>query len=109
MNGKGKQVGAYMAAIRWYHRMKGDEGETDKKRVRLVEKGITRVSATEGNLEERQPFPLVALKSWVREKRGEGIRVKRDPAMVALGIRCMRRPSELTYLRRRHVKWIMVE
>jgi site-specific recombinase XerD len=56
-------------------------------------------------MEVRGPFPIQALRAWVATSRKrKTVRELRDPALVAVGIRCMRRPGELTELRVRHVR-----
>ena len=103
LQGRGRAAPGVMSAVRWWHKSYGDLGDTGSVRVKLVEKGLRRESVTEGRKEVREPFPLEALKWWVEKGKVKGLRKWRDPALVALGIRCMRRPGELTELKRRHV------
>jgi site-specific recombinase XerD len=104
IQGKGRRASHHVAAISWVHRRKGLMDFTKATRVRMALQGVARVEAEE-KMEVRSPFPLEALKAWVRGRRKNiTVREHRDPALVALGIRCMRRPGELAELKVRHVQ-----
>ena len=72
-----------------------------------IVKGAARVHAEEKGDVTREGFPMSAFRDlceqpelYVRPRTGV-----RDRAVIGLGLRCMRRPSELSKLRRKHVCW----
>jgi integrase len=104
LQGMGKRAGHHICAVRWFHRKSGVSDNTKNPRVVLALQGIARLGAAE-KMDVREPFPLEALRKWERGKRKlRTVREERDPAMVAIGLRCMRRPTELCELKVRHVK-----
>jgi len=78
--------------------------------IRQAAKGLQRLAALSRDRSEawREPFDLELLKRFVDDKpeRSKRFTWLRDAALVAIGIRTMRRASELVALRRKHVKWL---
>ena len=104
VQGLGRRVPHHLSAISWMLRKKGLYDATQDSRVQMAVKATKRVGATE-KMEVRGPFPLEALRAWEENKRRRAsVRDLRDPALVAVGIRCMRRPGELCELKVRHVR-----
>jgi integrase len=104
LQGKGRKARKVCCAIKWEHKRKGVKDNVGDGRIQLALQGVDRVCAGE-NMDIREPFPMEALKKWVEGKRKfVTVREGRDPAMVAVGMRCMRRPSELCDLKWRHVR-----
>lgn len=100
------RAGHHIAAISWHLRKEGLKDLTLDKRIRLALHGLKRLAADRsGKIGGREPFPLEALRCWVEtDRRRTSAREFRDPALVAVGIRCMRRPCELAALKRKHVQ-----
>jgi integrase len=72
-----------------------------------IVKGAARVHAEEKGDITREGFPMSAFRELCErpelyQRSRTGIR---DRAVIGLGLRCMRRPSELSKLRRKHVCW----
>lgn len=117
LSGKGASVDVAAAAIRARHLDGGGEDPCSTHSIKMLRTGIRRVVAEEGDEKEtREPFPVGALRAWSR-LRPEGVstwRWHRDAALVAIGLRCMRRPGELAALRRKDAKmkggklWIFI-
>lgn len=115
--GRGASVDVAAAAVRAKHLDEGEVDPCNTHAIKMLRTGIRRILAEEGEEKEvREPFPVRALRCWTR-RRPEGIsnwRWRRDAAMVAIGLRCMRRPGELTALRRKDARvkdgrlWIFV-
>jgi integrase len=104
IQGAGNRASHHVAAISWMHKTRGMVDLTKASRIKMAIQGIQRIEATE-KMEVRGPFPIQALRAWVATKRVyPTVREFRDPALVALGIRCMRRPGELCELKVRHVR-----
>ena len=106
MTGRGASVGKVLAAISSVHEDQGLPNPVKDSRVQKLVKGATRRASEDKEfVPERDPLPLSALKYWI-EHRPTNISYKvwkRNTAMLALGLRCMRRPIELTWLRVRDV------
>lgn len=117
MTGRGGSVEQAMAAVRARHLDAGWENPCSNHKVRQAVRGIKRIGAEEGEIKEkRDPFPVAGLERWTR-RRPDHIsewRWRRDAALVAVGLRCMRRPGELVELRVRDivrkdgVTWVLV-
>jgi hypothetical protein len=117
MSGSPGVVGEAVAALGGWHRDRGLETPTESHMVRYAVKATKKIWAeSKGEGRRRDPFPLEALREWVRCKP-EGVnqqRWVRDAAMVALGLRLMLRPSELAGIRRKHIRldgkgWLWVK
>ena len=109
MTGVGGRANTHVAAISWRHRTMGVLDPTRDQRVKLALEGVRRLVAENKDemIGQREPFPLEALRAWVQtERKSTSIREWRAPALVAVGIRCMRRPCEIAALKRKHIQWI---
>ena len=105
-SGLGGRANTFVCAISWFHNREGAPDPVQDKRVKMALAGLRKTLAEERNGEKlvREPFPIEALRKWTENpQRFSVVRRFRDPAMIAIGIRCMRRPGELTELRRRNV------
>ena len=98
--GFGERVGADLAALAYGFKRRGGPDPTKEVVVRDLVAVIRRVAAEErtSKMDTREPFPLVALKAWVSSSPASKARGTRDPALVAVGLRMMARPNELTAL-----------
>jgi integrase len=101
MIGRGGSVPTALAAISRAAVEKGQQDVTKGKRVQIVAEGIARVVARRKKPLDRDPFPVQALEA-LQQKEG-GSTKTRDMALLALGIRGMRRANELCFLRREDV------
>jgi len=103
--GKGGRARAALAAVSWAHVLEGCVDPTKNKRIKLLLEGVEREWSIRGKKQfRRDPFPIEALRHCVRRKQGDWW--LRDACLVALGLRTMRRASELTALRVEDVQWI---
>lgn len=109
MTGSAAATGAAKSAISAWHSDRDLSDPCKANSVKQVLKGAARVAAEsrrESKGHRRDPFPLEALRRWVA-KCPKGVtrrRWIRDAAMVAVGLRLMLRPSELTGLRRGDIR-----
>jgi integrase len=101
--GLGRRVEKHLAGVSWMLKRKGIKDVTKDPIVKLMVKGVKRESAVE-KMEVRELFPIEVLRGWVKKDVREGVRKRRDPAIVVLGMRLMLRPTELCNLDMRHVK-----
>ena len=101
-----KKADKFISAIKWKHNV-CDAVYPKSRRIDLVIKACRKEVGEEGHKEKdmREPFPLEVLKQWMKLPKLSHVRKNRDLALVALGIRCMRRPSELAFLKCRNVKF----
>jgi hypothetical protein len=108
MTGSPGQVVEAVNAIAAWHRDRGVESPTVSHRVKYAVKATTKIWAeTKGEGTRRDPFPIEALKEWVREcpKGVKRTRWVRDAAMVGVGLRVMLRPSEIVGIRLKHIRF----
>jgi hypothetical protein len=107
MTGRGASVGKMLAAIAAVHEDNGVFNPVKDSRVQKMLRGAAgRASEDKMFTPERDPLPVKALSDWIlqKPKKLSDALWKRNAAILALGLRCMRRPVELTWLRRRDVK-----
>jgi integrase len=107
MTGRGASVAKVLAAITAVHEDRGVISPVRDTRVQKLLKGAARRAAEDKDfVPERDPLPVKALHEWIfRKPVGLSEKIwKRNGAILALGLRCMRRPVELTWLKRRDVK-----
>ena len=78
----------------------------DSPLAREVAKGSRRIHAEEKRDIDRVEFPIAEFKKYCQLSEGRIRTRTRDRALLALGLRCMRRPSELAKFKRRHVSWV---
>jgi hypothetical protein len=81
--------------------------------AREIVRGAKRIHAEEKNDLERDEFPVhehVRLCTMDPSPYGKTPRQRRtrlrDLSIISTGLRCMRRPAELSKLKRRHVEWV---
>lgn len=108
MCGRGASAEVAAAAIRATHLDRGTEDPCNTHGIRTLRKGIKRIVAEEAEEKvNREPFPVEALRKWTGS-RPIGVstwRWRRDAALVAVGLRCMRRPGELAAMRIMDARW----
>jgi len=78
----------------------------DSPLAREVVKGSRRIHAEEKKDIDRVEFPIAEFKKYCQLPEGRLRTRVRDRFLLALGLRCMRRPSELAKFKRRHVSWV---
>jgi site-specific recombinase XerD len=104
LQGRGSGAALALAAIRHFHiRARVPDPSMDK-RLQLVLEGARRKAAKGKRFRRRDPFPIEALR-WHVEHRSTDQFWLRDAAVVALGLRSMRRASELGALRAEDVRF----
>lgn len=98
-----------VSAVRAHLRQRGEYDFTGEPRVRDMMKAIQREAAQgREDLAVRDPLPVWVVRRYVLCPLipGEDAVLKaRDLALVGLGLRLMRRPSELARIRVRHLSW----
>jgi len=107
LEGRGSRAKAALGAISQEHTLQGQSNPTKGKRLRLVVDGVERDWAkAKDKVLVRDPFPVAAIRHHV--EMAQTCRPElwiRDAFLVALGLRTMRRASELSALRLCDVKW----
>ncbi len=107
LQGRGSGVRQAVAAIQFYHMVEGHASPCGGDQVRLLVDAAERVWNENMAKRVRDPFPVEALRHWVsvhaEERLGLWIR---DAFVVALGLRTMRRASELAALRMEDVQLV---
>jgi integrase len=110
LSGRAASVKVVKSAIRAAHVDKRLLDPTTSVSIKAAIDGTLRHAAREkldegGSVRKRDPFPVSALQHWMRH-RPVGISYFiwiRNAALVAVGMRCMRRPNELCKLRWKHI------
>jgi len=107
--GRGSRFQVSLNAIKDHLLLMRSQDVTTDHLVRITAEGLARKVAEEKNEpDDRMPFPIKALLIW-RQCKPPNIRYFtwiRDSAIVAIGLRTMRRPAELGYLQMKHLKKI---
>ena len=72
--------------------------------------GAKRIYAEEKDSVDRHPFPMTGVEQlsaeMIRRKYPNRMKWIRDRAMIAVGMRAIRRPAELSALQCKHIKWV---
>lgn len=106
--GKALYAKSWVAAISIKHQEKGYSSPTLTYAVKQALRGLDKLSAESKKLRElRDPLPLDCVRFYAQNKPGNVSYVTwyRNLVVVVIGIRCIRRPSEITYIRRGDVSF----
>jgi integrase len=106
LTGGGGSIDSLAAAIAAKHVDNGLKNPVEDVRVMRLREGVRRrVAMKKDNEGEREPLPISALRFWIenRPKNTKWLIWLRDAALVALALRCMRRPGEMGILKRKHI------
>lgn len=106
LQGTNSRFPVFLMALKDELKRNGQLDVTESYLVRLVAQGMTRLAADKKKeLPERLPLPVDVLRKW-RAKKPANIQHftwVRDAAVLAVGLRCMRRPGEFKYFKRKHL------
>jgi len=104
--GRGSRAKAALGAISREHALRGHLDPTKDRRLRLVLDGVERAWAKGKERPPliRDPFPVAALRHHVVGAHRSELWI-RDAFLVALGLRTMRRASELSALQLSDIQW----
>ena len=105
MTGKAHEVERRYNAVRVVYASR-NMSMPDSPLAREVVKGSRRIYAEEKKDIDRVEFPIAEFKKYCQLDEGRLRTRTRDRFLLALGLRCMRRPSELAKFKRRHVSWV---
>ena len=105
MTGKAHEVERLFNAIRVAYASR-NLSMPDSPLAREVVKGSRRIHAEEKNDIDRIEFPISEFKRYCLSNEGRLRTRIRDKCLLAIGLRCMRRPSELAAFKRRHFSWV---
>lgn len=105
MTGKAHEVERLYNAV-WVVYATRNLSMPDSPLAREVVKGSRRIHAEEKRDIDRIEFPIAEFKKYCKLSEGRLRTRIRDRSLLALGLRCMRRPSELAKFKRRHVSWV---
>ncbi len=107
LQGRGSGVRQAVAAIQFYNTVDGHVSPCGGDRVHLLVDAVERVWNENKAKRVRDPFPMEALQHWVSVHAGERLgQWIRDAFVVALGLRTMRRASELAALHMEDVQLV---
>ena len=105
MTGKAHEVERLYNAIRVVYASR-NLSMPDSPLAREVVKGSRRIHAEEKSDIDRVEFPILEFKRYCLLNEGRTRTRIRDKCLLAIGLRCMRRPSELAAFKRRHFRWV---
>ena len=105
MTGKAHEVERLLNAVRVVYAEK-NLTMPDSPLAREVVKGSRRMHAEEKKDIDRVEFPVAEFARYCASNEGRLRTRVRDKCLLAIGLRCMRRPSELAAFKRRHVCWV---
>ena len=105
MTGKAHEVERLYNAVRVVYASR-NRSMQDSPLTREVVRGSRRIYAEEKKDIGRVEFPIAEFKKYCQLDEGRLRTRTRDRFLLALGLRCMRRPSELAKFKRRHVSWV---
>ncbi len=108
LSGRGATVKMAVCAIAHFHRAAELPVPTESFAVRTLWKAILKIAKQDAAPQwPREGLPVSALRSWVSNppQNVSGVLWARDAALVALGLRLMRRPGELCQLRLSDIRW----
>lgn len=108
-SGRNNEAIRVLGSVRAELTRRGVLDYTRSPRLDQLKRGIERAAAEQrGERKWRDPFPVSALRTLLTRGPRPGqneLLWRRDMALIALGLRAMRRPGELGQLRMRHVVW----
>ena len=105
MTGKAHEVERLFNAVRVVYATR-NLTMPDSPLAREVVKGSRRIHAEEKKDIGRVEFPVAEFARYCALSEGRLRTRVRGKCLLALGLRCMRRPSELAAFKRRHVCWV---
>jgi integrase len=105
MTGKAHEVERLYNAVRAVYATR-NLSMPDSPLAREVIKGSRRIHAEEKKDIDRVEFPIAEFRKYCVLNEGRLRTRTRDRCLLALGLRCMRRPSELAAFKRRHLSWV---
>lgn len=94
--GRGGMVKVAVASIGKIHDLNGQKSPVGDRWLKLVVEGAERMAAKGKRMRQRDPLPVSAVRQFAGSKKG--VHHARDLALVTLGMRGMRRASELRNL-----------
>ena len=100
MTGKAYDVERLYNAVRVVYASR-NQSMPDSPLAREVVKGSKRIYAEEQKDIDRAEFPIAEFRKYCVSNEGRARTQVRDKCLLAIGLRCMRRPSELAAFKRR--------
>lgn len=105
MTGKAHDVERVYNTVRVAYASR-NQSMPDSPLAREVIKGSRRIHAEEKQDIDRVEFPIAEFRRYCASNEGRLRTRVRDKCLLAIGLRCMRRPSELAAFKRRHLSWV---